>query len=154
MWVLNLDSEGNINWQKTIGGSQADNVKGMLTLSTGQLLLAGNSRSPISGEKTEGNRGESDYWVVRLAYGNLGIQQNSFAHALQVYPNPTSGEINIVSGETLNEQDILLYDAAGREIRFEKSGEHQLQFAGAPGIYFLKISKEGKTATVKIVKDK
>lgn len=153
MWVLNLDSEGNINWQKTIGGNAADSVKQTLTLPNGQLLLAGNSRSSISGEKTENGRGESDYWVVALEYGNLNTDNFNFAETKpRVYPNPSNGQITIDALGILTESDILLYNPIGQQIHF-KLNQNELQFEGNPGMYFLAIKKDnGKLATFKIIK--
>ena len=65
-WVIKLDEEGNILWDKDIGGSEADYLSAVLATPDGGFLLAGVSGSNTSGDKTEDGRGEQDYWVVKL----------------------------------------------------------------------------------------
>ncbi len=66
-WVVKLDSKGNLLWDKTIGGDADDNEVWCLEkTSDGGYIFGGNSYSGISGEKTESNRGDADYWVVKI----------------------------------------------------------------------------------------
>ena len=65
-WVVKLNSVGNIEWQNTIGGSQGDWLNSIQQTADGGYILGGYSASDISGDKTEGNVGESDYWVVKI----------------------------------------------------------------------------------------
>jgi hypothetical protein len=53
-------------WDKTFGGSSNDNLKTIIATSDGGFLLGGSSVSSISGEKSEINKGKSDYWVVKI----------------------------------------------------------------------------------------
>lgn len=72
MWVIKTDSNGNIEWQKTYGGSDRDILKSIVKSSDGGYILAGMSMSNISGEKTENSRGLGDYWVLKIdALGNI-----------------------------------------------------------------------------------
>lgn len=65
-WVVKLDASGNIQWDKTIGGTDADDLNALQQTSDGGYILAGNSSSAISYEKTENSRGGFDYWIVKL----------------------------------------------------------------------------------------
>lgn len=65
-WILKLDSMGNIQWQKTLGGNSADDLADMIVTSEGGYLLTGSSKSNISGEKSENSEGSNDYWIVKL----------------------------------------------------------------------------------------
>lgn len=65
-WVICLDRNGQILWDKTYGGSEADNFGNMLLMSDLELILAGASSSPISGEKSEGCIGMHDIWLVTI----------------------------------------------------------------------------------------
>jgi hypothetical protein len=67
-WVLKLDTNGNKTWDKTIGGSDGDNLRYLQEATGGGYILGGYSLSPISGDKTESPLG---YWVVKVdASGN------------------------------------------------------------------------------------
>src|SRR5690606_34211092 len=76
-WVLKLDSSYNIEWQNTIGGNDTDTMESVIEDNDGGFILAGNSLSNISGDKTENSNGIYDLWVVKL--DNLGniIWQNT-----------------------------------------------------------------------------
>lgn len=65
-WVVKLKSSGDVEWQKTIGGIYVDELKSIHQTSDGGYILGGYSNSPESGNKTEPNFGQSDYWVVKL----------------------------------------------------------------------------------------
>lgn len=70
-WVIKLDSARNIEWQKTLGGNQNDLLIDAVQCADGGYLLAGHSKSDISGEKSENSYGDFDYWIVRLdEFGN------------------------------------------------------------------------------------
>lgn len=70
-WVIRLDNNGNKIWDKTLGGSASDQLYSLRQTSDGGYIIGGYSRSGISGNKTEGNKGATDYWVVKLdATGN------------------------------------------------------------------------------------
>lgn len=65
-WVVKLDKNGNVQWDKTIGGSDYEFLSGVELTTDGGVVLAGFSQSSISGEKTENSRGGYDYWIVKL----------------------------------------------------------------------------------------
>lgn len=71
-WIVKLDQNGNIEWDKTIGGSLDDILTSLQQTKDGGYILGGYSESNTSGEKTENSRGGLDYWVVKLnAKGNI-----------------------------------------------------------------------------------
>lgn len=84
-YIVKLDSDGKIEWQKTYGGQYADELRSIVPTRDGGYLLGGSSNSPESGNKSEKNYGQSDYWVLKLdtkgevewqkAYGGEGNDQ-------------------------------------------------------------------------------
>ena len=67
-WVVKLSSIGAIEWQKSLGGSSADQAGFIQQTSDGGYVFAGWSLSN-DGDVT-GNQGYYDYWVVKLS--NIG----------------------------------------------------------------------------------
>ncbi len=65
-WVLKINSSGTILWQSVLGGSGGDYANAVLATADGGYMVAGYSYSGISGEKTESNIGDADYWVVKF----------------------------------------------------------------------------------------
>jgi hypothetical protein len=75
MWVVKLNSNGNIIWQKALGGSQDETAYSIIATPDGGYAVAGSATS-TNGDVT-GNKGRSDVWVVKLnANGNIMWQKN------------------------------------------------------------------------------
>ena len=73
-WIFKLDSAGNMQWQKCLGGSGNDGAYSLLQSGDGGFVLAGYSNS-IDGDLTD-SHGNYDAWVVKLDdEGNLQWQK-------------------------------------------------------------------------------
>jgi len=70
-WIVKLNNAGNIQWQKSLGGSGYDYATSIQQTADGGYIVAGNSNSN-NGDVT-GNHGGTDYWIVKL--NNAGIIQ-------------------------------------------------------------------------------
>ncbi|WP_231367674.1 T9SS type B sorting domain-containing protein [Gillisia sp. JM1] len=69
MWIVKINSLGDIEWQRTIGGSQRDSAKKIIKAHDGGYIIGGSSMSDISGEKTENSRSSflvADYWILKI----------------------------------------------------------------------------------------
>lgn len=76
-WVVKLNTSGNIVWQNNIGGNDTEILYDMVKLSDGGFGLFGLSYSGVSGDKTEANKGGSDYWYVELSSTGDLVEQNT-----------------------------------------------------------------------------
>ncbi|GHC42627.1 hypothetical protein [Ulvibacter litoralis] len=65
-WIVKIDSSGNVEWDKTIGGSSIDSGSAAISTNDGGYIIGGNSGSGISGDKTEAGLGLFDYWIVKI----------------------------------------------------------------------------------------
>src|SRR6056297_3346001 len=65
-WVIKLDALGTIEWDNTIGGGFTDYFSQIQQTADGGYILGGTSSSNISADKSENNKGNDDYWVVKL----------------------------------------------------------------------------------------
>lgn len=65
-WILKLDATGNIVWQHTYGGNGSDTDAKAHQTSDGGYIVAGNSISEVSGDKTDPSYGDFDIWILRL----------------------------------------------------------------------------------------
>ncbi|MCA6212788.1 protein kinase [Thermococcus bergensis] len=95
VWVLRLDENGNVKWQKTYGGSRWDQSTGVAIADNGEIIVAGYTESFGAGWR--------NVWVLRLdADGNVkwqktyGGRDGEGAHAIAIADN---GDI-IVAGYT------------------------------------------------------
>lgn len=66
MWVIKINSNGDIEWQNSIGGNNFDDLHSIELTPDGGYIACGESTSNISGDKTENSRGTEDFWIVKL----------------------------------------------------------------------------------------
>lgn len=64
IWILKLASDGNIEWQKTFGGSESDIANSIQQTSDGGYIVAGQTRSF--------GAGQLDFWILKISSdGNI-----------------------------------------------------------------------------------
>lgn len=77
-WIVKLDKDGKIKWQKTFGGQYVDELKSIEQTSDKGYILGGYSNSPVSGNKTQDNFGFNDYWIIKLDEEGNELWQRTF----------------------------------------------------------------------------
>lgn len=74
-WIVKLNSAGNMEWQKSYGGSENDFAQSIQQTADGGFIAAGRSSSN-DGDVT-GNHGSDDYWIIKLNIsGNMEWQKS------------------------------------------------------------------------------
>ncbi len=134
-WILKLDDKGNPDWQLTLGGSGNDFLQSIKPVKGGDdgYIVGGYSYSPVSGDKTEGNRGGADYWILKLdAKGDIEWQRtvggSADDHLSVIYPDP-DGNGYIAGG----------WSQSGI------SGEKSQAVKGGTDFWVVKLSSDGTT---------
>lgn len=88
-WIVKIDSAGNIEWQKSYGGSRNDQAECVLQTVDGGYLVGGFTTS--DDDDVESNHGARDYWIMKLdtsgnmiwnkTYGGSGADGCNFIQA-------------------------------------------------------------------------
>ena len=70
-WIWKMDEKGDLDWQKSLGGSGFDLLQSIKNTKDGGFILAGTSNSPQTskdgiGNKKENCKGITDFWVIKL----------------------------------------------------------------------------------------
>lgn len=65
-WIVKINSNGDKQWDKTIGGFSFDILRSMVATADGGYLLGGESASGISADKTQAGKGSYDLWIVKV----------------------------------------------------------------------------------------
>ncbi len=119
IWVLKLDANGLLEWEKSLGGSDYDEGLSVIQTSTNKYLIAGLTYS--NDIDVSGNQGGLDAWVVVLdSVGNmldqrciggsdddLGISINENSNGTFIFAGGSSSNDGDVSGNNGN-RDIFL----------------------------------------------
>jgi hypothetical protein len=70
-WIVKMDGNGNLQWQKLLGGSSLDNFFHISQLPADGYIVSGHASSSNTGTINLTNNGSIDAWVLRLdATGN------------------------------------------------------------------------------------
>ncbi|MDC8104535.1 T9SS type A sorting domain-containing protein [Chryseobacterium sp. B21-037] len=64
-WIIKLNKEGKVEWEKNLGGKGDDHLR-TLALTSNGYIIGGESRSERSGNKTVGIEEGTDLWLVSL----------------------------------------------------------------------------------------
>jgi gliding motility-associated-like protein len=64
-WVINVDQKGKLNWQKVLGGTDAEYAKTIITDKDSSYIVGGVTYSD-DGDIT-GSLGNGDFWTVKLS---------------------------------------------------------------------------------------
>ena len=130
-WLVKLDSMGNIEWDRTIGGSGTEYIDNVAQTKDSGYILAGSSDSPISGYKTENTRGFFDYWVVKVDKRGHKIWDKTIGGNDYEFCSPVL---------LTNDGSILLGGFSQSNISGEKTEDSR----GGYDIWLVKISAQGK----------
>lgn len=79
------------------------------------------------------------------------VNDNSIA-GLKIYPNPIAGNTLYVSSDLFGEKTVAVYDVLGKRILSSKVVNDAVNIGTLnKGVYIVKVTQEGKTATRKLV---
>jgi hypothetical protein len=99
VWVVKIDAQRNIQWQKCLGGTEADAAYRVIELNGGNIIIAASANS-TNGDITL-SRGNRDIWMIKLdAQGNL-LQQKNFGGSYDEAPSDmilTSNQHLLITG--------------------------------------------------------
>jgi hypothetical protein len=76
-WMVKLDNNWQVQWERTIGGLQRDQGRGMDITDDGGFIISGESNSSAFWEKTESPIGSYDYWILKLDSAGNTVWQNT-----------------------------------------------------------------------------
>ncbi|MDQ0780242.1 T9SS type A sorting domain-containing protein [Chryseobacterium sp. W4I1] len=76
-WIIKLNKDGKVEWEKNFGGKQDDHLRTLVLTSTG-YVIGGESRSERSGNKTVGIEEGTDLWLISLNERGDEIWQKSY----------------------------------------------------------------------------
>lgn len=65
-YIWKMDEKGNLDWQKSFGGSGADLLQSIRLTKDGGFILAGTSDSQKGLHKKDSCRGHEDFWIIKL----------------------------------------------------------------------------------------
>ncbi|MGB3903282.1 MAG: T9SS type A sorting domain-containing protein [Bacteroidales bacterium] len=115
VWVVKLNSSGNILWQRCLGGTDNDYAYSIQQTSDSGFIVAGLTNS--NDGDVSGNHGYSDYWVVKLTNEPERINETENYNLLSIYPNPFTENAIITFDNPKNEKySLFIIDITGQVV--------------------------------------
>jgi hypothetical protein len=112
-WLVNLNDQGNIIWEKTYGGSNFDSAKAITPLDEQNFAIAGDSQSDDI--NLNENKGQNDAWIMVI--GNEG----DVKHSLSFGGNQLDFANDVVG--TNEAQLIGIGSSASQDLDFDNQGD-------------------------------
>ncbi len=106
-WIIKLDADGNLEWERNYGGSGDDYGDELLETDDGYIVAV---ESTSSDQDVMENNGESDYWIIKLDFnGDLVWEQNFGGSGIDLVESlvPADDEGYVVAGiSQSSDQDV------------------------------------------------
>ncbi|WP_342083992.1 T9SS type A sorting domain-containing protein [Dyadobacter sp. OTU695] len=125
-WVVKLDANGNVGWQKAYGGTGYESASGALATTDGGFYIFGSTMSN-DGDLTA-NHGSSDAWILRINSSGAIIWQKTYGG---------SGSDGVTTGWALADGNLVLSGSTSSNDG-DVSGNH-----GDADFWFLIIDEFG-----------
>lgn len=131
IWLIKIDTLGNIIWQESIGGNNSDNLTNLAKTNDGGFIVVSNSLSNSSFDKTENAFGGSaDYWIFKINSSGVIQWQNTIGgFATDI---PTSAFVQA-------DNTVIVAGYSSSSIGGDKTEIH----SGANDMWILKLNSTG-----------
>jgi len=156
MYIVQIDTMGNLNWQMTIGGLSNDMCYSVIQAENGDYILGGSTDSY--------GAGGSDMYLVCLSFDSLGVPADYSQHLpdeqldFGIYPIPFNQTTAIsYKPQASSYMELNVYDIQGREVAklvdgYQNAGNHEVIFDAknlVSGVYFVRLTVDGGGSMVR-----
>jgi hypothetical protein len=179
-WVVKVNKFGNVQWDKTYGGTSDDKLAAVRQIKANEYILGGTSNSPVSGNKTVNNLGDNDIWIIRISTdspgsvstkateqptttaiaGNTTMPAAITSLSMNVAPNPVQSVMTVsysspadakLSLKVLSQDGKVILAA---NIAAAEKGNYTANMVKFPaGVYYVILQSNTSTVTRRIVKE-
>ena len=153
-WIVKLDSNGNLRWQKSLGSSGNDEANGIVQTFDGKYVVAGVVTRGDNNVTNYGG-GSADYWVAKFG-GPVDAGPVTNNSAITIYPNPASDWFYI-SSLIVGDFTITVTDVIGRIAltgKYNSNGHNPSKIdvnSCANGLYIVRLSGPEKFRSNQII---
>ncbi|HEY0029900.1 MAG TPA: T9SS type A sorting domain-containing protein [Bacteroidia bacterium] len=151
-WLLKINSVGDTAWSRHYGGADHEHCYAVKETSDGGYITVGHTRSNPP-------RIEHILFIKLNSNGELGpvgIDENALnENALNLYPNPSTGIVNINFVGNYEPGSILkITDTMGKLIYSQKMDGQNNSFDlknNRPGLYYISMQSQKQSITKKLI---
>lgn len=155
-WLLSISANGNLNWQKTFGGTAYDDVYDIQKTNDGSYILSGNSASDdVDVTINPNNPFLPNAWIVKFNPVSTGIKKNELINLFSIYPNPSNDIIQFNTSTNLTNESYSILNTLGQTVLNGKLENERSKIdvqTLQAGIYFLQLGDK-QNQSYKFVKE-
>ena len=115
LWLIRLDRNGTILWEKTYGGSRRDSGTSITLTRDNAIVACGNTNS--TDNMVSGNRTSSDVWVIKTDLNGTLIWERTFGGSALDWGHSVielaSGDLMVAAVTASDDGDIDMNHGAG-----------------------------------------
>lgn len=151
-WLIKLDADGDIVWDRTLGGTQEEAVGDILATPDDGLLLSIIAAGPNAEMSTY--LGAADAWLVKLGGDGIGIDEH-LGTAPIVRSDGTGAGYFVDLAPGAGTTHIALTDLGGKRLFEQGTAGTQVHLpmdAYAPGVYILQVGTGKGRHTFKLLR--
>lgn len=161
IFIQKLDTVGNFIWGKSFGSSaEFETGRSLHVDAEGSVIVTGNFGGSVDFDDGSGVAnltpvGYSDIFLLKITQNLLSSTAEESRFDALVYPNPSSGIIQLILQESLDNAEIVLRDSSGTIISKQNKKLltiNQLELPKNSGIYFLTVKTPKGNKTFKLIK--
>lgn len=130
-WVLKLDDNGEVQWQRVFGGEDDDHLYVLLETKDEGFVIGGNSRSGATGNKKKSNGKGTDFWILKITVGGSIDWEATYDF----------GKFDVLTSISENDDGTLLL---GGHAKTENLGLKRSDKKGINDFIALKIASDGE----------
>ncbi|WP_290841892.1 T9SS type A sorting domain-containing protein [Flavobacterium sp.] len=156
MFIARFDQSGTPEWVQSFGGSGEDVLQAFEYRESGIWNIAGSFNAtvdfdPFSSVQNLTSNGGHDIFTLKLAPESLKTSDFSTNESWSVYPNPSSGNVNLHFDEVLFGSKVGIYTILGQTIAEFQIGQTEKNLNLKPGNYLIKIENQSTSNTKKLI---
>jgi hypothetical protein len=160
VFISKLSSSGAFVSAHKFGASGNDNGMAIALDASNNVFVAGyfNGTTDVDPQPsawTLTSLGQDDGYLVKFSQSGVGVEEANTASIFEVYPNPTSGIININLDDVHGVSVVRVFSVDGRLLLERNTSSATLQIdmtAFASGTYMIQVQNENGTATKQVIR--
>jgi gliding motility-associated-like protein len=138
VWLIKMNKNGEIIWDKTYGGAGLDEVTDIQEVADGSLFLACNSQSDSTADKTSNGFGGYDYWLIKVDANGRKIWDKTFG----------GGSTDLLREVDQNKTGYILLAGLSNSV---VSGNKEEPSKGALDFWLLYLDENGNKIWEKVI---
>jgi len=130
-----------------IEGSSFEYIRNMFSVEDDLFLMGTTNSNPLMFDGITASFSQNPTFFIAKLHDNLLSTPEQELNSFSVFPNPTSGKVQLISKESLQGQEVRVYNSVGQSLlrqKMEHPFSNEIQLPEINGVYFLNVGGQMK----------